>query len=109
MRMAGERISSEPELPPASGEPAQARDERLAGVIAADEQVLGDSGSSRGTQALSPRLAELRRGELDEVIEPSVDSLPLYLRSVRPVGPLTAEAVALLAKRIARVENAARQ
>ena len=109
MRMAGERISSEPELPPASGEPAQARDERLAGVIAADEQVLGDSGSARGTQALSPRLAELRRAELDEVIEPSVDSLRLYLRSIGRVRLLTAEEEVSLAKRIERGDMAAKQ
>src|SRR5437763_4356360 len=109
MRMAGERISSEPELPPASGEPVQARDERLAGVIAADEQVLGDSGSGRGTQALSPRLAELRRAELDEVIEPSVDSLRLYLRSIGRVRLLTAEEEVSLAKRIERGDMAAKQ
>src|SRR6266480_2000274 len=109
MRMAGERISSEPELPPASGEPVQARDERLAGVIAADEQVLGDSGSARGTQALSPRLAELRRAELDEVIEPSVDSLRLYLRSIGRVRLLTAEEEVSLAKRIERGDMVAKQ
>src|SRR6266480_1301701 len=109
MRMAGERISSEPELPPASGEPVQARDERLAGVIAADEQVLGDSGSARGTQALSPQLAELRRAELDEIIEPSVDSLRLYLRSIGRVRLLTAEEEVSLAKRIERGDMAAKQ
>src|SRR6266480_227939 len=109
MRMAGERISSEPELPPASGEPVQARDERLAGVIAADEQVLGDSGSARGTQALSPRLAELRRAELDEIIEPSVDSLRLYLRSIGRVELLTAGEEVSLAKRIERGDMVAKQ
>src|SRR5947207_3281391 len=109
MRMAGERISSEPELPPASGEPVQARDERLAGVIAADEQVLRDAGNREGARALSPRLAELRRAELDEVIEPSVDSLRLYLRSIGRVRLLTAEEEVSLAKRIERGDMAAKQ
>jgi len=109
MRMAGQRISSEPELPPASGEPAQARDERLGSVIAPDEQVLGDSGGAGGAQALSPRLAELRRAELDEAIEPSVDSLRLYLRSIGRVRLLTAEEEVSLAKRIERGDMAAKQ
>src|SRR5947207_8702809 len=108
MRMAGERISNEPELAPASGVPAR-RDERVGGVIAADETALGDSGSGRGTQALSPRLAELRRAELDEVIEPSVDSLRLYLRSIGRVRLLTAEEEVSLAKRIERGDMAAKQ
>ena len=109
MRMAGERISSEPELPPASGEPARAADERLGGVIAPDERVLDASDSAGATQRLSPRLAELRRAELDEVIEPSVDSLRLYLRSIGRVRLLTAEEEVSLAKRIERGDMAAKQ
>src|SRR5947207_5902304 len=108
MRMAGERISNEPELAPASGVPAR-RDERVGGVIAADETALGDSGSAGGAPALSPRLAELRRAELDEVIEPSVDSLRLYLRSIGRVRLLTAEEEVSLAKRIERGDMAAKQ
>jgi RNA polymerase primary sigma factor len=107
MRMAGERISSEPELPP--GEPARAQGERLGAVIAANEQVLRDAGNREGAQALSPRLAELRRAELDEVIEPSVDSLRLYLRSIGRVRLLTAEEEVSLAKRIERGDMAAKQ
>jgi RNA polymerase primary sigma factor len=107
MKMAGERISSEPELLP--GEPARAHGERLGAVIAADEQVLRDASNREGAQALSPRLAELRRAELDEVIEPSVDSLRLYLRSIGRVRLLTAEEEVSLAKRIERGDMAAKQ
>src|SRR5919108_585595 len=104
MRMAGERISSEPEP-----SPTRAQGEPLGAVIAADEQVLREAGNGEGAQTLSPRLAELRRAELDEVIEPSVDSLRLYLRSIGRVRLLTAVEEVSLAKRIERGDMAAKQ
>jgi RNA polymerase primary sigma factor len=70
---------------------------------------MSDAATGEGAQTPSPRLAELRRSELDEVIEPSVDSLRLYLRSIGRVRLLTAEEEVSLAKRIERGDMAAKQ
>jgi len=57
----------------------------------------------------SVRRGELPRAELDLAIEPSVDSLRLYLRSIGRVPLLAAEEEVSLAKRIERGDIAAKQ
>jgi RNA polymerase primary sigma factor len=59
--------------------------------------------------ALRSRLEELHRAELDLTVEPSVDSLRLYLRSIGKVPLLTAEEEVALAKRIERGDVSAKQ
>ena len=69
-----------------------------------DEQPGEDEG--RGLRA---RLEELRRPEVDLTVEPSLDSLRLYLRSIGRVPLLSAEEEVALAKRIERGDIAAKQ
>jgi RNA polymerase primary sigma factor len=59
--------------------------------------------------ALRARLEEMRKTEVDLSVEPSVDSLRLYLRSIGRVPLLTAEEEVCLAKRIERGDVAAKQ
>jgi RNA polymerase primary sigma factor len=59
--------------------------------------------------ALRSRLDELHKAEIDLSVEPSVDSLRLYLRSIGKVQLLTAEEEVCLAKRIERGDVAAKQ
>jgi RNA polymerase primary sigma factor len=59
--------------------------------------------------ALRSRLEELRKAEVDLSVEPSLDSLRLYLRSIGRVPLLTAEEEVCLAKRIERGDVAAKQ
>jgi len=54
-------------------------------------------------------LRRRRKGELDLSVEPSLDSLRLYLRSIGRVSLLTAEQEVLLAKRIERGDIEAKQ
>jgi len=76
----------------------------LASVSAEDqasaEEQVGD---------INARLEELRRPEVDLTVEPSLDSLRLYLRSIGRVPLLTAEEEVALAKRIERGDIAAKQ
>jgi RNA polymerase primary sigma factor len=58
---------------------------------------------------LQARLEELKRPEVDLTVEPSLDSLRLYLRSIGRVPLLTAEEEVALAKRIERGDIAAKQ
>jgi RNA polymerase primary sigma factor len=60
-------------------------------------------------QALRSRLEEIHRGEIDLSVEPSIDSLRLYLRSIGRVPLLSAEEEVCLAKRIERGDIAAKQ
>jgi len=55
------------------------------------------------------RLEELKRPEVDLTVEPSLDSLRLYLRSIGRVPLLSAEEEVSLAKRIERGDVAAKQ
>ena len=64
-----------------------------------DEQIRG----------LHARLEELKRPELDLTVEPSLDSLRLYLRSIGRVPLLNAEEEVSLAKRIERGDTSAKQ
>ncbi len=59
--------------------------------------------------ALRSRLDELRKAEVDLSVEPSLDSLRLYLRSIGRVPLLTAEEEVCLAKRIERGDVSAKQ
>jgi RNA polymerase primary sigma factor len=60
-------------------------------------------------QGLHARLEELKRPEVDLAVEPSLDSLRLYLRSIGRVPLLSAEEEVALAKRIERGDVAAKQ
>ena len=55
------------------------------------------------------RLQELRRRDVDLTIEPSLDSLRLYLRAIGRVPLLSAEEEVALAKRIERGDMTAKQ
>ena len=105
-------MSAKQKLSPRAGERSAATGEGLIDVISDEERVLrapAEAGVESGERSLSPRLAELRRAELDEIIEPSVDSLRLYLRSIGRVPLLTAGEEVSLAKRIERGDMAAKQ
>src|ERR1039457_5380696 len=52
---------------------------------------------------------ELKRAEVDLTVEPSLDSLRLYLRSIGRVPLLNSEEEVMLAKRIERGDMAAKQ
>ncbi|MBA3806987.1 MAG: sigma-70 family RNA polymerase sigma factor [Solirubrobacterales bacterium] len=77
----------------------------------------GQRGSAEGAtderdeqiQGLQVRLEELKRPEVDLTVEPSLDSLRLYLRSIGRVPLLNAEEEVSLAKRIERGDVAAKQ
>ena len=58
---------------------------------------------------LRARLEELKRPEVDLTVEPSLDSLRLYLRSIGRVPLLNAEEEVALAKRIERGDISAKQ
>ncbi len=58
---------------------------------------------------LQARLEELKRPDVDLTVEPSLDSLRLYLRSIGRVPLLSAEEEVALAKRIERGDVAAKQ
>ena len=105
-------MSAEQKLSPRAGERSAATGDGLIDVTSDEERVLrapAEAGVESGERSLSPRLAELRRAELDEIIEPSVDSLRLYLRSIGRVPLLTAGEEVSLAKRIERGDMAAKQ
>jgi RNA polymerase primary sigma factor len=59
--------------------------------------------------ALRSRLEELRKAEVDLSVEPSLDSLRLYLRSIGRVPLLNSEEEVALAKRMERGDVAAKQ
>jgi RNA polymerase primary sigma factor len=82
---------------------SDAQDEDLAPED--DEEQEGE-GEGRGLRA---SLEEMRRPEVDLTVEPSLDSLRLYLRSIGRVPLLSAEEEVALAKRIERGDIAAKQ
>jgi RNA polymerase primary sigma factor len=61
------------------------------------------------TQGLRARFEELRKAEVDLTVDPSLDSLRLYLRSIGRVPLLSTEEEVLLAKRIERGDIAAKE
>jgi RNA polymerase primary sigma factor len=85
-------------------DPAPTPGNALAGEREASEEEAHEQ--VRGLQA---RLEELKRPELDLTVEPSLDSLRLYLRSIGRVPLLSAEEEVTLAKRIERGDVSAKQ
>jgi RNA polymerase primary sigma factor len=78
----------------------------------ADDPLIGNPEEEEGhdqAQNLRARLEELKRTEVDLTVEPSLDSLRLYLGSIGRVPLLTAEEEVALAKRIERGDIAAKQ
>ena len=76
------------------------------GELAEEEDEQDAEEEGRGLRA---RLEEMRRPEVDLTVEPSLDSLRLYLRSIGRVPLLSAEEEVALAKRIERGDIAAKQ
>jgi RNA polymerase primary sigma factor len=98
---------SAPELQP-TGErkdgAAAAADPALVTTDDAEEQDAPDE-----TQEVGARLHELKKPELDLTVDPSLDSLRLYLRSIGRVPLLCSAEEVALAKRIERGDMAAKQ
>jgi RNA polymerase primary sigma factor len=103
-----------------SGSGPGARDEHGEGrdedALAARARALAGDGegaeeeSQENAGGLQARIDELKqRPELDLTVEPSLDSLRLYLRTIGRVPLLNAEEEVSLAKRIERGDNAAKQ
>ena len=65
-------------------------------------------GATEGAERPEP-LAKSKRPEIDLTVEPSLDSLRLYLRSIGRVSLLTAEQEVYLAQRIERGDMSAKQ
>ena len=93
-------------------DPAGARRDPIAAAGAASE---AEGSEGEEPRELSARLEELtrkgtdKRAEVDLTVEPSLDSLRLYLRAIGRVPLLTAEEEVALAKRIERGDIAAKQ
>jgi len=68
-----------------------------------------DADEGEGDRPAAERTAERRKPEIDLTVEPSLDSLRLYLRSIGRVQLLTAEQEVELAKRIERGDMQAKQ
>jgi RNA polymerase primary sigma factor len=77
-------------------------------LVSASEGEVQES-SSEHVHELHAHLEELKRPEVDLTVEPSLDSLRLYLRSIGRVPLLNAEEEVSLAKRIERGDVAAKQ
>jgi RNA polymerase primary sigma factor len=69
----------------------------------------GEEDEAEHVHELHTHLEELKRPEMDLTVEPSLDSLRLYLRSIGRVPLLNAEEEVALAKRIERGDIAAKQ
>ena len=97
-----------PELREGASSAAPREDPLSAGVR---EHELADEGTDRDgqLQGLQTRLEELKRPEVDLTVEPSLDSLRLYLRSIGRVPLLSGEEEVALAKRIERGDIGAKQ
>jgi RNA polymerase primary sigma factor len=73
------------------------------------EEVRTEHDESEEQGFLTSRLDELRETEVDLTVDPSLDSLRLYLHAIGRVPLLSAEEEVCLAKRIERGEVAAKQ
>jgi RNA polymerase primary sigma factor len=69
----------------------------------------GEQETDDEARGVRVRLQELKRAEADLTVDPSLDSLRLYLRSIGRVPLLDAEQEVALAKRIERGDMAAKQ
>ena len=81
-------------------------------VVEADGRIAkSEAGSveAGAEQAAEPQPDQRKKVELDLTVEPSLDSLRLYLRSIGRVHLLTAEQEVQLARRIERGDMAAKQ
>ncbi len=79
-------------------------------VVEADGRPLkGDSGGSDNAAAAQSQSEGRKKLEIDLTVEPSLDSLRLYLRSIGRVELLTAEQEVMLARRIERGDMDAKQ
>jgi RNA polymerase primary sigma factor len=81
-------------------------------VVEADGRLAKSEGGSleaNAERAAEPQPDQRKKVELDLTVEPSLDSLRLYLRSIGRVHLLTAEQEVLLARRIERGDMAAKQ
>jgi RNA polymerase primary sigma factor len=76
---------------------------------ARDGSETGDGADREGAVALRSKLDALKKAEVDLTVEPSLDSLRLYLRSIGRVPLLTAAEEVTLAKRIERGDMNAKQ
>jgi RNA polymerase primary sigma factor len=86
--------------------------EKLEGLLAATDTAVVEMEELQAhddPQLLRTHLEELKQAEVDLTIEPSLDSLRLYLRSIGRVSLLTAEEEVTLAKRIERGDIVAKQ
>jgi RNA polymerase primary sigma factor len=84
-------------------------DPSFAGTADAEDEEQGEGEDPDEPEDPGVRLGELRRAELDLAVEPGLDSLRLYLRSIGRVPLLSAEEEVALAKRIERGDIAAKQ
>ncbi len=69
----------------------------------------GESVEARAAQASEPQPDRRKKVEVDLTVEPSLDSLRLYLRAIGRVDLLTAEQEVTLARRIERGDMRAKQ
>jgi RNA polymerase primary sigma factor len=91
---------------------APSDDDSLPGNAGGDPSLAGIDEREAGLEearALRARLGEMKKAEIEESVEQSLDSLRLYLRSIGRVPLLTAEEEVCLAKRIERGDIAAKQ
>ncbi len=100
--------------PLAAGRAVAAARERITGEasevsLGEDEDEAEAGERDEQIQGLHARLEELKRPEIDLTVEPSLDSLRLYLRSIGRVPLLSAEEEVSLAKRIERGDVSAKQ
>jgi RNA polymerase primary sigma factor len=102
---------SGPELALAVSVGASAHHDTAADPLAESPSAGDGAEDDSGEQVrdLQVRLEELKRPEVDLTVEPSLDSLRLYLRSIGRVPLLSAEEEVALAKRIERGDVAAKQ
>jgi RNA polymerase primary sigma factor len=106
-------LESEPRLPGRSARGVHAQDDSLPFADVEERTLASPDGGHDGARPqaheLRARLEERGGAEVDLNVEPSLDSLRLYLRSIGRVRLLTAEEEVDLAKRIERGDVAAKQ
>jgi len=87
-------------------------DEHGIDVVEADGRLASSEAGSverETAESAAPRPDQPKKVEVDLTVEPSLDSLRLYLRSIGRVNLLTAEQEVALARRIERGDMAAKQ
>ena len=88
-------------------------DEQGIDVLQEDDGRVGAADPARveaaAVRVAEPRVEPGKRTEIDLTVEPSLDSLRLYLRSIGRVHLLNAEQEVMLAQRIERGDMAAKQ